>query len=159
VKDVDLERGLVHIRRGKTKAAKRTLALSDEAWVILRQRCSTAISGRVFTGERGSTHPRLNPAHYRVLEKTKQRFTLYELRHTYATRMAERGCPLPVLAAILGHGSLRTIGRYVHPTQSAIEEAMRQYARSEIRPGTPRQNPVNPGSDEKNEGPGLCRAN
>ena len=55
------------------------------------------------------------------------RFVLYDLRHTFATRMAERGCDLATLAAILGHSNLRSIQRYVHPTQSHQNAAMARY--------------------------------
>jgi integrase len=53
---------------------------------------------------------------------------IYDLRHTFATRMAARGMPLPTLAAILGHASLRSIMRYVHPNQAIMDEAMLRFS-------------------------------
>lgn len=145
--DVDLERGVVRVGEGKTRAARRLIRLVPEAAELLRRRMAAAVDGRLWMGPRGARRIALNPTHYRVLSKTKLRFTLYELRHTFATRMADAGCPLPILAAILGHGSLRTVGRYVHPSQSAQEEAILLYAtRSKIGPGTPVETSPEPGS-------------
>jgi integrase len=52
---------------------------------------------------------------------------LYDLRHTFATRMVEAGCSLPALAAILGHAGLRMVMRYVHPQQEHKDAAMVRY--------------------------------
>ena len=43
-------------------------------------------------------------------------FTPHVLRHSYATRLIEQGTPLPVVQALLGHGSIRSTQRYTHLT-------------------------------------------
>lgn len=50
-------------------------------------------------------------------------FVLYDFRHTFATRMAERGMDVATLAAILGHANLRTVMRYVHLSKEHIHAA------------------------------------
>lgn len=57
---------------------------------------------------------------------------LYDLRHTFATRAAERGMPLPLLAKILGHANMRSIEKCVHPTQPALDAAMLRYGQSPL---------------------------
>ena len=52
---------------------------------------------------------------------------VYDLMHTFATRAAERGMPLPLLAKMLGHANMRSIEKYVHPTQPALDSAMLRY--------------------------------
>jgi integrase len=52
----------------------------------------------------------------------KDRFRLYDLRHTFATRAAASDMNLPTLAAILGHANIQMTMRYVHP---AVEEKRR----------------------------------
>ena len=52
---------------------------------------------------------------------------IYDFRHTFATRMAERGMPLATLAAILRHSGLRVVQRYVHVSQEHQRDAMRRF--------------------------------
>jgi site-specific recombinase XerD len=54
-------------------------------------------------------------------------FVLYDLRHTFATRLAQAGIDLATLAAILGHNSIRIVQRYVHPTAEHKKAAMSRY--------------------------------
>jgi site-specific recombinase XerD len=54
-------------------------------------------------------------------------FVPYDLRHTFATRLAQFGCDLASLAAILGHSSLRMVMKYVHPTAEHQREAMKKF--------------------------------
>ncbi len=38
--------------------------------------------------------------------------------------------PLPLLARILGHANMRSIEKYVHPTQPALDAAMLRYGQA-----------------------------
>lgn len=71
----------------------------------------------------------LENCHDDVLKKCKEQgrdipFVLYDLRHTFATRAAQNGMPLPTLASVLGHSSLRQVQKYVHPTQDHQQTEM-----------------------------------
>jgi integrase len=128
---VDLEGGKVVVWRGKSAAARRTLSLTPDSRSILARRMSLPGSW-VFGGKRGGTHAtKLNNSHGVVLKKTGLRFVMYDLRHTFATRMAERGMPLPDLAAILGHANLRTLQKYIHVSQAQMDSAMMRFGVSE----------------------------
>jgi integrase len=71
----------------------------------------------------------LENCHNDVLHLCKEKgrtipFVLYDLRHTFATRAAQEGMPLPTLASVLGHSSLRQVQKYVHPTQDHQQAEM-----------------------------------
>ena len=164
--DVDLGHGVLYVRGGKTKAAKRALRLTAESRSIL----ATRLDGGtwVFKGKKAGTHlTKLNGSHEKVLDainpcahcgrlksehKDKKcdyrrapvmEFVLYDLRHTFATRMVEAGCNLPALAALLGHSGLRMVMRYVHPQQEHKDAAMQRFEEYLAAHGmTPRAEPV-----------------
>jgi integrase len=126
---VNLERGQLQIRSGKSAAARRTLDLTPESREILARRMA-GHSAWVFPAPHKPGHhiTRLNNAHDAVCEKAVLAFCIYDLRHTFATRMAEAGVDLATLAAILGHSSIRIVQRYVHPTAEHKRAAMAKYA-------------------------------
>ncbi len=123
---VDIENAKLNISKGKSKAARRTLKLVPEVAEILSKRID---GGRwVFPGKTRGTHcTKLNNFHGKVLAATGLKFVIYDLRHTFATRMAERGMDLATLASILGHSNIRTTQRYIHITQSHQDAAMRRF--------------------------------
>ena len=126
--DVDLEAGTIGIPRGKSRAARRILHIPPDGEVqrILGKRLDGGLW--VFPGKKKGTHlSKLNGSHNKILAATGLKFVLYDLRHTFATRMAERGMDLATLASILGHSNLRSVMRYVHPTREHQRAAMHRY--------------------------------
>ena len=166
-RNVDLIARTLRIPRGKTKAARRTLRLTNDSFEALKRRiqdgepsesklrelCQRIAkklkidpekvaererfkSNFVFAarrlGKRGNGHISLSGlenCHNDVLETCKEKgqtipFVLYDLRHTFATRAAQEGMPLPTLASVLGHSSLRQVQKYVHPTQDHQQAEM-----------------------------------
>lgn len=135
VEDVDLLGGKIHIRRAKTSAGRRTLMMTGETRSILARR--VAEGGVLWPGKRLAKGSRASYSgmikkHLRALKASGTSFVLYDLRHTFATRMAEAGCPLVTLASLLGHSGLRVVARYVHPSAEHQAEAMRRYEASQV---------------------------
>ncbi len=136
--DIDLELGQLKIASGKTKAARRTLDLTAESFSILTRRCQSP-SVWVFPSDRksGKHLVRMNGAHDTAVSKSKTRnalhFVLYDFRHTFATQMAQAGVDLATLGAILGHGSIRCVQKYVHPTAEHKQQAMRKFEESLLK--------------------------
>jgi integrase len=102
---------------GKIRAARRVLDLTPESCAILARRISDP-GALIFTAPRNPGHhiSALNGARDRVCEKTGPPFVLYDMRHTFATRLAEAAIDLATFAAILGYSSIRMVQKYVHPT-------------------------------------------
>jgi integrase len=134
--DIDLDRGELHVRRGKSAAAKRTLNLTAESKSILARRITQKFGPWIFPSKRkrsaGKHIPRVNNLHDKVLAEAAAagkplHFVLYDLRHTWATRAAQAGIDLATLAVILGHSGLRVVMKYVHPTAEHSKAAMLKY--------------------------------
>jgi integrase len=148
--DIDLERGQLFIRNGKSPAARRTLDPTTESRRILSTRME-GDSPWIFPSKRkpGMRLRRLNGAHDRLCAKAVEegislKFVLYDFRHTFATRLAQAGIDLATLAAILGHNSIRIVHRYVHPTADHKRDAMMRYDENSqswpgSKPGSRRQ--------------------
>ena len=115
------------IEGGKSRAARRTLYLSPASILVLERR---AAGEWLFPSGRHAGHHlgQLNTTHDRICREAGVSFCIYDFRHTFATRAIEAGVPVAVVAAILGHASLRTIHRYVHPSAEAQRAAMERIA-------------------------------
>ena len=131
--DIDMDLSLIHIRKGKSTASKRVLDMTTESCAILRRRMEGE-SPWIFPSKRRHGKPigRINSAHDSlVAEAAKEGVTIgfvpYDLRHTFATRVAQENIDLPTLAALLGHASIRMVQKYVHPTAGHKKAAMARY--------------------------------
>jgi integrase len=131
--NVHLDREYLYNPYGKTKAAKRKVPLSEVAIEVLRNRLAKAKGHYLFVGRmnrKGETDKpllKVNNAHYSALQRSKVRdFRLYDLRHTWASRMAMAGVDLVTLAALLGHSKLAMVTRYAHPTEAHQFEALKK---------------------------------
>ena len=127
--NIFLDRGEFSITRGKSAAARRTLAILPETREILIRRLR-APNRWVFPSPRYPGRPltKINNPHNKLVAELGLPVVPYDMRHTFATRYALRGCPLPLLAAILGHGNLRSVQKYIHPNQANISDAVRRFA-------------------------------
>ncbi len=147
IQDVNLEDEYIFIKRGKTKAARGLVPLSDRALKIVKAKIKTAEGLYLFAGGRGANHLedrvlKFNNAHYGALSRSKidtdnrsgtaGTCTIYSFRHTFATRFIESGGDLLTLASILGHSSLRIVMRYAHPSYSHKFEAIKKMSEKRI---------------------------
>ena len=127
---IDFAAGTLTVGKSKTEAGKRTLRMTPDVHALLRMRRASSKSEWVFPSptKPGRHVVKLNNAHELALAHTGLAFVPYDLRHTFATRLATAGCPLPTLAKILGHAGLRVVAKYVHPQQVDMDRAMETYA-------------------------------
>jgi integrase len=112
---------------GKTRAARRKLTMTEDVLSILKARAVAARTQYVFPSPDNLERPigSVRKAHDAAVRRAKVRpaFRLYDLRHTYATRVVMAGVDLPTLAALLGHTNIQMTMRYVHPAEEHKREA------------------------------------
>jgi len=132
--DLDFERGVIQVRKTKTKLNRVVPMNARVRQVLDQQRRSSEF---VFTSEK--TGGRLvdvkkafNAA--RVNAKIPD-FQLRDLRHSCANRLSEQGEELVTVAEILGHTDIRMTKRYSH----AMQERKRNALEKLVAFGSPRQ--------------------
>ena len=121
----------------KTRQSRRTIPLTSRAVEALaeqrrrqdaeRGEHPRPIDGLVFTTPDGKPIHSSNvlPAWYRTLRRLGlPRVTTHDLRHSAATILLREGVPLPTIAAILGHSTIRvTADLYAHVIEESKVEA------------------------------------
>lgn len=123
--------GALLVTHGKTASARRLLPMTLRVRGVLENRWNVAAKpeeGWVWTARTRSGHVEPNSIygpHLKALADSKVRpFVLYSLRHTFLTRLGESGCDAWTLARIAGHSSVAISGRYVHPSEDRVLEAI-----------------------------------
>lgn len=157
VEHVDLEAGTWLIPKTKSNAGRRILYLTSEAKSILARRIAQAGDGNLFPARNGAQVRTLNKAHERALDalnpcdrcgrlrsehsdtscayhrSRKIAFRIYDLRHTFATRLGEKGVDAFAIAKILGHNDLRTVLKYVHLSDERAREVMLKFGGQDFK--------------------------
>jgi integrase len=127
VEDIHIEESYLQVTHGKTRAARRKIPLNSAATEILIRRLQIIKGSYIFPGRTDKPVRDMVNAHHRAIAKSGvAHFRLYDLRHTWATRMAMTRIDLVTLAAMLGHSRIQMVLRYVHPTEQHMNEAMRR---------------------------------
>jgi integrase/recombinase XerD len=101
---------------GKT----RTVLLSTDTWrELIAIRNDADYETPVFASRKGRRH--LHPSQaWRIVRSAAKRCGLdlpvspHWLRHAHASHALDRGCPIHLLQATLGHASVSTTGKYLH---------------------------------------------
>lgn len=148
--DVDLERASAVIRRSgtdtdrtKTAAGKRAVPLLPEVVDALRRERASQAARRLRLGAGWTDHSLVfasqvgTPLDQHNARRMLRRVLLdaglppsrpwHTMRHSLATRLLNRGTPMPVVAQILGHASIRTtVDLYGHAEPAISAEALAQ---------------------------------
>lgn len=123
---VDWEARVLHIPRTKNEEPIH-LPLNDSALMVLRKlKPRSSATGRVFISH--ETRKPLNcPKHWftsAVRLGGIADFHWHDLRHTFATRLRQRGVALEDIADLLGHKTLAMTKRYAHVSMHRLHEAI-----------------------------------
>jgi integrase/recombinase XerD len=135
VKDIDSERKMVHVHRGKG-GKDRYVPLPDATLSLMRRYWSTHRNPVwLFPSVHASQPPeRVNhPMHITGVQKAfraalhasrvNKAASVHTLRHSYATHLMEAGVQLQVIQNYLGHASPQTTLIYTHLTSTVHAQA------------------------------------
>ena len=129
---VDIERRLLAVPRSKSGRA-RYLSLSDAALAVLASLPRPPGSPFLFPSPRRQDRPREGLRS--VWARAKRAagldgdIRLHDLRHTFASLLANRGHSLYEIGQLLGHTQLATTQRYAHLTQRTLIDAANEVGR------------------------------
>lgn len=124
--DLDVERGLVRVRRGKGGKDRYTLLARRAVDAVKLYRDAYPTGRWLFPGARRGRHLTTRSVQ-RIVKNSaaaagiEKHVTAHTLRHSFATHLLEGGTNLRVIQDLLGHKSARTTQIYTHVTRSAIE--------------------------------------
>ena len=125
--DVDFHRDVLYIKHTKTDE-DREVPLNDTARELLRGLIQTDRMGGEFlftnpkTGKRYTTIKTAWLTACRNAGLSNLRF--HDLRHTFGTRAADAGVPLPSIRDVMRHRSIQTTERYAHVTDEGKSRAL-----------------------------------
>jgi len=124
---IDLFRKVLITSREKT-GDTRTLPLNNTVVTLLRERSKVkSISGFVFFNgankkiDRWKLKNNFNAA---VKEAGIEKFRFHDLRHTFATRLAQAGVDIYKISKLLGHKDVSTTQRYAHHCPESLRSSV-----------------------------------
>ena len=129
-RNVDFAEHYIFVPEGKSAFARRTIPLTQRALEVLQSRVAGA-QGRYLFPHRSDPdkHMVICRSQLTLSRKLKLNFRLYDLRHTFGSRVAMAGVDLPTLKELLGHSTIAMTMRYIHPTPEHKRRAMARFER------------------------------
>ena len=116
--DLDLQRGILTVRgEGAKSGQTRHVPLNSEAQRVLGAWKPAGCEGYglVFPGDDGRPMANLKTAWVRVAAAaTLHAFRFHDLRHTFASKLVQRGVDLNTVRELLGHSDFSLTLRYAH---------------------------------------------
>ena len=151
--DIDFATGVIQVRRSKTQSGIRAIPVSSRCRTELmkwRSLVGPEFSDWIFAHFENRRHPLLRAGRKAWANALKKAgipfFPIYNLRHTFASRMTAAGVSAITIAQMLGHSSSQIVPRYAQVLdQNRIDamqklEALRQSTTAdEPRPQAPAQ--------------------
>lgn len=135
---IDFQYGTLMVKKSKTRKGKRTVNLNTELRQMLAQLHQQSHSEWVFPSPKRFQKPGESERHIEDVKNAFRRavrlskiapITFHQLRHTFCSRLANAGVPMPVIQELAGHASIAMTRRYTHPAderkQKAVEGLLR----------------------------------
>ncbi|MEK9502492.1 tyrosine-type recombinase/integrase [Gemmatimonadota bacterium DH-20] len=124
--DVDADRGLLRVRRGKGGKDRYTLLARRAVEAIAVYRAAYPTDRWLFPGATPGRHLTTRSVQKVVARAAEaagiaRTVTPHMLRHSFATHLLEGGTNLRIIQDLLGHASARTTQTYTHVARSTLE--------------------------------------
>lgn len=125
VSDVDKRAGAITLMAMKT-GTWRTIPLTKRAAKVLESRAKLAgPDGQLFPLTYRYIRVQWEKLRARMGRTSDPAFTLYITRHTFASRLAQRGVPIQVISKLLGHSTITQTMVYAKVAGRNLEDAIR----------------------------------
>ena len=124
--DIDIERGLIHIKSAKGRKDRYTLLAPSLVPLLQAYLNHYTPKHFLFEGRNGETYTQVSAR--QVLKKAlrlagiKKYATLHTLRHSFATHLLEGGTDIRYIQELLGHNSPKTTMIYTHVSSTNLSE-------------------------------------
>lgn len=123
--DIDLPRGFVTVRGTKNGRDRRIPLTTRAREAFSRRLREVSPDGLLFYGGPGERPWRIDSAFRRACARAGIKgLRFHDLRHTFATRLVQRGIDLITVQRLLGHSDLRMVQRYAHPGEGEARRAI-----------------------------------
>jgi integrase len=124
--EVDLEAGLIDLPEDKSKNQEaRTIPLTREALDTLRSTPEEGRTGWVFPGRiEGKPMNNLGKGWRTIRTRAKVKVRIHDLRHTFASWLAQRGVSEKAAQDLMGHKTSSMTKRYTHLSVDALKSAI-----------------------------------
>ncbi len=137
--DIDFERNVLIVRKSKTSSGRgRRVGLNS----LLRQTLLSSFEEEhgewVFPSPKRFQTPNEAERHIGDVKNAFRRavclsgiepITFHQLRHTFCSRLADAGIPMPVIQDLAGHASIIMTRRYTHPSEELKQKAVEMLVR------------------------------
>jgi len=124
-RDVLWDKNLIYVPEGKTKRSTRHVPLSERMQAILSRRSKVTWNEYLFPAKSKTGYKTLSAVdkpfrHLRQKLGLDSELVLYSCRHTFASDLLDRTGNIKLVGDLLGHASVTTTSRYVHPSLKAV---------------------------------------
>ena len=139
--DIDFDKNVLVVRKSKTTSGRgRRIGLNS----LLRQTFLSAFEKEhgewVFPSPKRFQEPNEAERHIGDVKNAFRRavrlsgiepITFHQLRHTFCSRLADAGIPMPVIQDLAGHASITMTRRYTHPSEELKQKAVEMLVRGQ----------------------------
>lgn len=103
----------------------RHVPLNPEILEVLKVWRKQTSSELVFSGKNGNSIGSIKTAFKKVLEEACIKdFRFHDLRHSFASHLAQKGVPLYSIQKLTGHKTLQMVQRYAHLSEQNLRDAV-----------------------------------